>query len=1779
MKKNILLISLLIVVSFILNSQAFSQVTVSGSNGANGTYSTLKLAFDAINANSVQTGMTIAITITSNTTEIASAVLNGNGTSWTSLSICPTTTGLSVSGNLASPLIDLNGAANVTIDGRVNASGSTKDLVITNTSTSATSGTSTVRFINDATNNTVKFCTIRGSETNTASVILFFSTGTTTGNTGNTVDHNDITNAADASRPVNAVYSLGSSNVISNGGNTFSNNNVYNFLSRSTASNGISLGNYSSSWTISANNFYETASFVPAASVAYNIISISNLSGTSFSVVGNYIGGNAPLCAGTAWIKTNAFDNSFNGIFLSVNSGSLQGNTIQNITWSNSLNSAWTGINVAAGSVNVGTTTGNTIGSSSGTGSISFTEGSTGGSFYGIYSVSTNKVFCQSNTIGSVTTSNSAGNATNFNGIFHYSIPGIFYAVNNLIGSTVTPNSINATSASTGNAQSVYGINNYNSTDSVYILGNTIANLKNGTTNSTTSTLGQISGIAATTGNTTITISNNTVRGLTIGNANTASDYTASVCGISLNGFTYVKVMSGNTVYDLSNTYSSFAGSVIGLYNYALNPNWVCETAKNFIYNLSVTGGSSTAASIYGIKLDRGPATCSNNIISLGGNSLTTLYGIDDEAFESYVTKVYFNTIYLGGSLPGGSTNKSYALYSKSSANTRDYRDNIFSNNRSTGSGTSLHYAAYFSYGVNTNLTLDYNDYQATGTGGMLGYYNGSDLPTLAAMRSAIGKDASSLSIDPVFLNGGSTVASDYRVKGNLFGISGTGYTTDYGNNVRSTSAPTMGAWQTQNIEVWTGGILQAGYPDVKNAFGAINAGTHTGILEVRITGSTIEPSSAVLYQSGYNGVSSYSSVNVFPTVTGLFVSGNFASPLLDLNGAVNVTIDGRVNASGNSKDLVITNTSTSGTAGTSTIRFINDASSNTVKYCTLKGSETSPTSGVVFLSLRNVSGNNSNFITNNNITNAADANRPLNAIHADVPYNNGNTISNNNIYDFFNRSTASRGIYLAHSTTPAWSITGNSFYETTSFVPAANVPYSVIYLDGASNTIDVSGNYIGGSAPQCGGAAWTKTNAGDNTFIGIYVSVLSGSIQGNTIQNFEWSNSLNAKWYGMYVFAGAVNVGTTVGNTIGAPTGTGSITYTAGTAGANIYGIYNSNGGAVNYQNNQVGSITSVNAAASDANIYGIYNNNTGSSFTFSNNIIGSTTTANSINASSASSGSNQFVYGIYNGNPNTSIMSGNTIANLTNGTTNSTIGTIGEIIGIYAGNGTNTISNNTIRNLAISNVDNISAGQPSACGIITWINTNKNTVSGNTIAYLSNTTSSPSFVGVVEGIFFAGSSSQSNVVSNNFIHDLTVNVATVGARIYGIENYQGNNTFSNNIISLGVNSDTRFFGIFDPGFSNQTLNLYHNTVYISGSAAAGATEMSYALYSIYSNPNTRNFRNNIFMNARSTTGGASLHYAAYFGYGNTTGLTINNNDYFVSGTGGMPGYYGGANKSSVPIVTGLDANSSSSDPLIVNPGSAVATDYKTTSNMAGASGTGITTDYAGVTRTLPVVGAWESLNKWKGFSSTDWSTASNWTSTIVPLSGSNLIFDDAPANHCILPGDITVNNITNGQSTYRLVTNGHKLTIRGALIFTGGAQMDASSGSSTVEFAGTLHQTIPAGGFLNNNVYNLSVNNTSNVELYGTLRVLNSLSAISGRLDATTHITEVIYAGSSSQTIMDNAFLNNEVYNLTIDNSVGVTLNAGGSLNVDGTLKVNPDQILEVKNITTGTKTLLEQ
>ena len=178
-------------------------------------------------------------------------------------------------------------------------------------------------------------------------------------------------------------------------------------------------GNYS--WRILNNSIYQTAA---RAEWGFAGILVANSEGNDFIIDGNYIGGSAPLCAGTPWTISGTTYNSFlYGIYLSCsNSGisKIQNNTISNLNISMRIQAdqdmSFCGI-LSDGRIDV---TGNTIGSSTTTGSIVLynragTTSSWTGWNLGIWKIGDGNV--NENKIGSITINGDVSSQLGFNAI------------------------------------------------------------------------------------------------------------------------------------------------------------------------------------------------------------------------------------------------------------------------------------------------------------------------------------------------------------------------------------------------------------------------------------------------------------------------------------------------------------------------------------------------------------------------------------------------------------------------------------------------------------------------------------------------------------------------------------------------------------------------------------------------------------------------------------------------------------------------------------------------------------------------------------------------------------------------------------------------------------------------------------------------------------------------------------------------------------------------------------------------------------------------------------------------------------------------------------------------------------------------------------------------------------------------------------------------------------------------------------------------------------------
>jgi hypothetical protein len=579
----------------------------------------------------------------------------------------------------------------------------------------------------------------------------------------------------------------------------------------------------------------------------YNIsaANVTNLSGNgnNFIIRDNFIGGSGPNCTGTWTVNTPVTTSGqyrFIGIYVqgTINTpagslASIEGNTIKNISWGTTspfANTApqlavWGGIVVVGGqavgvtgrTVTIGTLSKpNIIGDNLSNGSITVTNaGSAAGNGMNligiqVQSMGSGNTTIEYNQIGGITASSitGAGRVSTIEGIRVNDGNNVIRF--NTIGSTTLANSFNITaSATTYNAtaannqiQRVRGIVHSGgtaTTASTTIANNTIANLRMNYAATATGP-GAARGIVfdnPTPANIrgAIQIQNNTIFNLTSNQNFAASGATANVVGIDFNLSGNSEVantnISGNTIYGLTTNGSTVITNALGIY-YSGRSAGTQTINGNYIRDFNST---NTSQSQTGILVEGGVSTYSNNIIFLG-NGISTHPSINGISETSGTNQFYFNTARIVGVPTGTATNSTFAFISMVNAGTRNIRNNIFANARSSFvDATSRHYA--ISLIGNTGLTINFNNYVASGANGaVLGRYNAVNNTSLATWQTSTTQDAASQSINPNFFGPGPT-ATHHRPTGTgiIAGVAVASVTTDYSGTYRSCNN-TLGAFE-----------------------------------------------------------------------------------------------------------------------------------------------------------------------------------------------------------------------------------------------------------------------------------------------------------------------------------------------------------------------------------------------------------------------------------------------------------------------------------------------------------------------------------------------------------------------------------------------------------------------------------------------------------------------------------------------------------------------------------------------------------------------------------------------------------------------------------------------------------------------------------------------------------------------------------------------------------------------------------------------------------------------
>lgn len=534
------------------------------------------------------------------------------------------------------------------------------------------------------------------------------------------------------------------------------------------------------------------------------------------------------------------------------------------------------------------------------------------------------------------------------------------------------------------------------------------------------------------------------------------------------------------------------------------------------------------------------------------------------------------------------------------------------------------------------------------------------------------------------------------------------------------------------------------------------------GDVIIQLTASVTDNNSAVLTDAG-----GYSSVTIYPTVPGVVLSGSMGAPIIDLDGADNVTIDGRVNQLGDTADLTIRQTYSF--ANSFSVRLINDATYNTITYANIQTSYTSGPAlqfgnGAPGGTLGNSFNVVSNCIFSPNVSSGNGKGIQSYNTEATATVNQSNEISGNHFIDFM------RGIGPASIALIAGShgfiVKDNHFYQT-SAASLGNTPSTAILILQSTDHV-VNGNYIGGNAPFAEGK-WEINHTG-NQFAAIKVTgidALSDNsynyIYGNTIKNIKSNVGIT----GINITEGNVNIGldensNVQGNTIGDITKESSLESDILVNG--ITSLSSTDTLAI-IGNTIAGLKTDRTDQTQNGPVVGIYNL-ASKDGRIEQNTIGSETIEKSLFAASQSTSRIQLLAGIYNTGKLSSI-SNNTVQGLYN---NSTLDNGGSITtnGIYCSASLLNvlISGNHIHNVtsSIGFTDSESNTVSGLIGISVGGSGSKFNVQGNTVSGLSYLNQTAH--GRVTGIYVSGDAN----LSGNYIHSLSAFSSAYNNHVFGM-------------------------------------------------------------------------------------------------------------------------------------------------------------------------------------------------------------------------------------------------------------------------------------------------------------------------------------------------------------------------------------------------------------------------
>ncbi len=660
---------------------------------------------------------------------------------------------------------------------------------------------------------------------------------------------------------------------------------------------------------------------------------------------------------------------------------------------------------------------------------------------------------------------------------------------------------------------------------------------------------------------------------------------------------------------------------------------------------------------------------------------------------------------------------------------------------------------------------------------------------------------------------------------------------------------------------------LGGNYTTITEAFNSIASRGVNGPVTFELINSLYSTSTGELFPitlGSYIGMSAQNRITLKPSASNTAtITGSSASSLFIFDGAKYVNIDGRWDASNNTRNLTIENSSTSNNA--CAVQFINDAIGgnlrNTIVRTANNGTNTAaPVFGAVYIGRTTQLvpfGNDSITVRNNYF--ARSGNLPYSkAIVSDgqsaIFQNDAGTIDSNEFNGF-----TQNGIFVTPNSSgngSNWRINNNHFYDTattTSTNAIVCINFNPSTTSNSNGNI-ISNNFIGGNAafaPTAAGQHWNITSA--IAFTGIISSGGSGTgtqITNNTIRSLRINNTGS---FSQVIGINPINPGLSIvtGNTIGHVTDTNSVLTNITAA---LIGISASTTNDLTIANN---NIYNLNAAG----------NNTSSAVrgivvtTASNNVLSITNNViRALHTRSTNTGSTTFA--AWNGIAVSSSSPNQTISNNIIGGSNLSdscsvyygpvpafglaAGIAGgaKMVGIATTIGTNIITNNSIRSLfSQSNVANTTNTLANIAGIIVSTGNSGNIIQNNVLdSFILRTTGiGHSIVGIV---LSSGGANTSNNTIADFYSPSTSATTSTGCAISGINSSSSvpqvisNNTINN--FDCWGNAATQVNGIVFSTGSGHTIqgntitNLRSFTT--SATGIAGINNQSFGLNNLIS-------------------------------------------------------------------------------------------------------------------------------------------------------------------------------------------------------------------------------------------------------------------------------------------------------------------------------------------------------